>query len=97
MAVVDIRAAICCDGCGVRFSVRLDPASHLPAGQSLFDAAVDAVRGSVGLQWARNAIGPSSVQAQLTLCPDCTNKVAAYLREDRMPTLQEALAALGER
>lgn len=52
----EIRASFACDGCGAAFSVQMEPPYEPPPGWSLFDCAVDAVRGSIGYE------GPKSIQ-----------------------------------
>ncbi len=65
-----IRAYFRCDGCNVPFSIMIDPAWNYPEGWSAFDAAVDAVRGSV--RYEGPVRGSSSVQDDKHLCAACT-------------------------
>jgi hypothetical protein len=77
MALDEIRAAFTCDGCGVPFSVQVDPAGVPPAGWSAFDHAEDAVRGSLGYEGPKTPegfVGMSSVQDGRHLCGWCTNE-----------------------
>ena len=81
MSIASIKAEIQCDGCGCYFSVALDPARKLPEGWSLFDEAVDTVRGGCLAH---------SVEADLMLCSDCTKAVARDERfAERDPTADE--------
>jgi hypothetical protein len=79
MSLNFLKAHFNCDGCGTQFSVGLDPALQPPSGWSLFDCAVDAVRGTVDYEEARNrdSIGLSSVQDDKHLCATCTAKADA--------------------
>lgn len=85
MSVLSIIAAIECEGCGKHFRVELDPASKTWRENedggvtvhfgSLFDAAVDGVRGGVVAPEKGGVIdfiAGSSVQDGKMLCPSCT-------------------------
>ena len=43
--LIHLRAKFECDDCGIKFEVNLDPALDVTTGWSLFDYAVDALRG----------------------------------------------------
>lgn len=74
MSIVSIRAAVECDECGRRFKVDLEEAYQPPAGWSLFDCAVDAVRGGVAHDLGE---GSTSVQSGRALCVHCTREADA--------------------
>lgn len=63
-----------------------------PCGWSIHDLAVDAVRGG----HVREGRGLSSVQGEsdMCLCAKCTNKVDAFVTEDRGATDDEIERAL---
>jgi hypothetical protein len=87
-----IEAVVGCDHCGTEFSMDIDAAYEPPRGWSMFDIAVDSVRGG-----HRGRIGPNgvpSVQAGLHLCPTCTRVVDAAYPEDHLPSEPEIKAAL---
>lgn len=93
MSIVVIKAFFDCDGCGAHFGVELDPArKSWKRRQSLDSMAEDAIRGGSTLS------GDScSVQAELHLCPKCTN-VADGINlgdDDYEPTRDEILRAVG--
>lgn len=70
MSVTCILATIACDSCGAEFRVELDPAYNPPAGWSIWDVAVDAVRGGV----EADGTGSTSVQDGEMLCSSCTKE-----------------------
>lgn len=70
----EIQASFECDECGKPFSVEMDPARKVPPEWSLFDEAVDAVRGSVGYRGptTRDGLGGcSAVVDGRHLCGEC--------------------------
>lgn len=93
MSIVAIKAFFDCDGCGTQFGVEMDPARKAwERGQTLDSMAEDALRGGSTLN------GDScSVQAEMHLCPKCTN-VADGINlgdDDYVPTRDEILRAVG--
>lgn len=89
MTLKSISAKFECDGCGAAFEAYIDPARTLPADWSMFDMAVDAVRGSVGA--ACTSVQGESNQC---LCHKCTRAVDDFVTEDRNATDDEITAAL---
>ncbi len=76
MPIQSIRVTAACDVCGITFSVAIDEADVLPQGWSIYDVAVDAVRGGVEYRDCRaehlcRGVA-SSVQQGLLLCRECT-------------------------
>lgn len=53
----EIRASFSCDECGKPFSIVLDSPYTAPEGWSLFDIAVDGIRGTVGYEGPQNTKG----------------------------------------
>lgn len=97
MTVKSIEAVIGCDNCGAEFRMDIDPARAVPFKWSMWDVAVDAIRGghmagAVGLSGL--LAGSPSVQADLHLCVKCTNAVDVAYPEDHLPTDDEVRAAL---
>jgi len=93
MSVHRIEAVIHCDGCGCEFSVEMDAAYNPPKGWSLFDAAIDAIRG--GLRGTIGPRGTPSIQGGYHLCPACTRTVDAIeTAGDRNATADEVRKAL---
>jgi hypothetical protein len=84
MSLNFIRAHFNCDECGTQFSVSMDPALKPPSAWSLFDCAVDAVRGTIDYEEHRNRdiLGLSSVQDDKHLCAACTSKADAEDPDD---------------
>ena len=80
MTLVNAKAAFSCDGCGCEFQVELDTAYPFKKGRTIFDEAVDTVRGGIcevtaapkHLRWAN--VGMCSVQNDKHLCPRCTRE-----------------------
>lgn len=83
MALSWIKARHTCDHCGVWFEVELKPPYKPPVGWSLFDCALDAVRGgyivegqNLSQKTLEKALGfytlSCSVQGDDTLCGNCT-------------------------
>lgn len=85
MSLNFLRAHFACDECGTQFSVEMEASYQPPSSWSLFDCAVDAVRGSNGYEEARNKdiLGFSSVQDDKHLCAACTEKVDALPPPER--------------
>ena len=86
MPLIDIQARFYCDGCGKPFRVNMEPPYEPPAGWSLFDCAVDAVRGSVGYQGPndpRGFGGLSGVEDEKCLCGCCMSTPAPERSETR--------------
>lgn len=88
MALSWIRARHTCDCCGAWFEVDLKPPYTPPAGWSLFDCALDAVRGgyivdghNLTMDTLERALGfytlSCSVQGDGTLCGLCTKAADA--------------------
>lgn len=79
MPLLNVRAAIECDGCGSPFRVEIDPAATGLPEWSIADFAEDAVRGGevVPEPKRRVDLGSCSVQADKLLCPVCTAQVDA--------------------
>lgn len=83
MSIVSVRASVECDCCGSPFSVALDESYVPPKGWSIFDVAVDAVRGSS--EYRGPGLTSSSVQEGNQLCAICTSRFdcdAAQSREE---------------
>ncbi len=101
-SVLDITARVECGGCGGHFRVNIDPAGKTPEGWTIFDKAVDAVRGGdavrINLSGQANPKscddGSSSVQHGWLLCGACTRKVDDAVEEDRNATAAEIERAL---
>ena len=85
MALAWIKARHTCDRCGVWFEVELQPPYKPPVGWSLFDCALDAVRGghiaegqNLAMDTLEKALGfytlSCSVQDDDTLCGNCTKE-----------------------
>ena len=80
MPVRTIRAYVECDQCGLQFSVAIEETSSCPLEWSMYDMAIDAVRGSleyeeVPLQGGRLSgliSKSSSIQNGQILCAECT-------------------------
>jgi hypothetical protein len=99
MSIINLKAAISCDGCGDHFRVWIDTAANIPDGWDLCDLITDQVRGGHGEDMKGNHFGIAgscSVQAGLHLCPKCTKAVDASVPEDgdREPTEEEVKRAL---
>lgn len=97
MTVKSIEAVIRCDNCGTEFRMDVDPARNVPFKWSMWDVAVDAIRGGhlagmVGL--SSLLVGSPSVQADLHLCVKCTRIVDNAYPEDHLPTDDEVRNAL---
>lgn len=83
MSLKRLTAYFACDECGRAFAVGLDPASTPPPLWSLFDCAVDGVRGAVDYADGRSdVLGCSSVQNDKHLCAECTEKADAAAPAD---------------
>lgn len=97
MPLIDIKAHFACDGCNKPISADLDAGYKPPAGWSIYDCAVDEVRGGCN---NGDIFRPStSVQADMILCPDCTSVadrigVDGIGDDDYQPTADEIRAAL---
>lgn len=76
MSVLSISALIECDECGVHFATDMDAARTVPTGWSMWDAAVDTVRGGY-VNGASVFDGSCSVQDGRMLCIGCTRKADA--------------------
>jgi hypothetical protein len=75
MSLIHIRAHFACDECGAQFSVGMPADYEPPDGRSMFDVAVDMVRGSYDYadkSWTGGV--SSSVQNDKHLCKACTKK-----------------------
>lgn len=72
---VEVRAI--CDGCGKWFCVEMELSDSIPQDWTLYDAAVNAVRGSLEYRDAKLIIGSSSVQDGKHLCDACTDEAYA--------------------
>lgn len=81
MAVLSISALIECDECAVHFASDMDAARTVPTGWSLWDAAVDTVRGGY-VNGTSVFDGSCSVQDGRMLCIECTRKADAESDED---------------
>ena len=90
MTLKSISAKFECDGCGAAFVAYIDPARKLRADWSMFDMAVDAVRGSI-LPGEQSSVQGESDQC---LCERCTRTVDEFVTEDRNATDDEIEAAL---
>lgn len=83
MPLQEIRAHWLCDGCGKPFSVKMEPPNKFPRGWTLYDSAVDAVRGSIDYQGPNQPNGcggMSAVEGDNCLCGHCDT-----LRVGRQP------------
>lgn len=76
MSLVTVRATFECDGCGTQFKVEMDPTSMRPKGWSLFEEAVDFLRGGCGADG-----GMPMVVHDMHLCHVCAG-VAARVGPD---------------
>lgn len=101
MSVKNIRATFGCDGCGTEFWMEMDPADGIPEGWTLFDGAVDYLRGGqfggyVGEKRSGRYSGPqmTSVQGGMHLCPTCTKTVDEKVPEEGDPTEEQVKEAL---
>ena len=81
MAVLSITAPIECDECGAHFATDMDEARTVPSGWSLWDAAVDTVRGG-SVNGSSIFNGSCSVQDGRMLCIECTNKADAEFDDE---------------
>ena len=75
MSIRYIHVHANCDECGLPFRVELELAYTTPHGWTVYDLAVDAIRGS--LEYHDSVIlgsGSSSVQGDKHLCHMCTYK-----------------------
>lgn len=88
--IANIKAHIECGGCGKPFVVEMDPANMIPDNWTLFDEAVDCVRGGL----TRDG-GLSSVQGGYLLCGTCTHKIDDAVTEDRNATAEECAKVFG--
>ena len=102
MSLMHIRAQFQCDGCGRGFIVEMDPGTSIPPDWTLFDEAVDCVRGGNVLRFVdQKRDEPAggifcTVQADQHLCPGCTFKVDEFVTEDRNATADEIKKALAQ-
>lgn len=71
----EIRAIWECSLCGLEFSVRMEPPHIPPANWTLFDCALDAVRGSLDYRGpsADDCQGLSFVDKDRALCDRCAS------------------------
>lgn len=106
MSLMHIRAQFQCDGCGRAFIVEMDPTDKMSADWTIFDNAVEYVRGGPILKYLESKKNEApgmlaSVQADQHLCPGCTYKVDAYMddvvKQDRDATPEEIEKALQRR
>lgn len=75
MPLIGVRAEFHCDDCGSPFSVDMEPSYVPEPGWSVYDIAVDAVRGSIRYTgpFHDGLRGVSSVQGDRCLCGRCTD------------------------
>src|SRR5580765_1785490 len=83
-SLISVTAKFSCGGCGKPFDVDVETSSPSPPGWSVFDCAIDAIRGECG----------PSVQGGHLLCRKCTTIVDAAVPEDRRATEAETRRAL---
>ena len=75
--ILEIKAKFECDDCGTEFFVPLDPVSTCPPGWSMFDMAVDSIRGGLGYEDATDdlPVGSGSVEDDdRHYCNRCTKR-----------------------
>lgn len=70
----EIRATWQCEGCGKDFSVSIEPArTTCPEVPSMWDMALDAVRGGIGYQ-GPNPGGLCCIYKEKVLCASCEDE-----------------------
>lgn len=81
MALRHVKATFECDGCGADFIIVMDNADKPELNETLFEVAVDRVRGGLCED------GFCSVQDDMHLCATCTQRVdEAYPKDDYTPS-----------
>jgi len=74
--IIDIKAKFSCDRCGREFTLKIDPVDNIPADWSMFDKAVDAIRGSYGYEDGEGSYGRyASTDGERHYCHPCTDKI----------------------
>lgn len=69
-----------CGGCGGYFQVEMEVGGIIPPGWTMFDVAVDSIRGG---------FEGGSIQGGYILCKKCTQDVDDAVQEDRNATQEE--------
>lgn len=75
--IVEVKAKFACDDCGTEFFVRLDPAYDPPGDWTVFDVAVDQIRGGLWYEDGNEdpiETGSGSVEEERHYCARCTRK-----------------------
>lgn len=78
MSLVTVRATFDCDGCGTQFRVDMKPEAMRPKGWSLFDEAVDYLRGGCGSDG-----GMPAIVHDMHLCHECARIAASVGPDDQ--------------
>lgn len=97
MSLLSLKAKIECEGCGVHFSIEIDPGIKLLNYIDLPDIVGDSLRGEGGMTLdpiGHCEHGATSVQGGKWFCPGCTRKCDAFTEEDRELTEAEVEEAL---
>ncbi len=76
-----------CGGCGKPFKVEMEVSGACPPGWSLFDLALDSIRGG---------FEGGSLQGGYILCRTCTQTVDDSVKEDRNATESEVRKIFSE-
>jgi hypothetical protein len=85
MSVLQVEAAIECEGCGAHFRVKVETGGNIPRGWDMMDVVKNAVRGGHTITPKGQVVdlaASCSVQDDKMLCPKCTRETDAENTEE---------------